>query len=44
MIAHGNDLIVGFNPVRLEQMLDACEHATAVDAEALERDLEAPGS
>lgn len=41
VIAHGNDMIIGFNPARLEQMLDGCEHATEVDADALERDLEA---
>jgi hypothetical protein len=44
MIAHGNDVIVGFNPARLEQMLDACAHASDVDADALERELATPES
>ena len=39
MIAYGNDIIVGFNPVRLEQMLEGCAHASDVDADAIERDL-----
>lgn len=39
MIAHGTDLMVGFNPTRLEQMLEACRHVTDVDADALERDI-----
>ena len=28
VIAHGNDMIVGFNPARLELMLDACARAS----------------
>lgn len=28
VVAHGNDLIIGFNPERLEQLLDCCQHTT----------------
>lgn len=42
MIAHGNDMVVGFNPTRLEQMLEGCAHASDVDAAALERQLTTP--
>jgi hypothetical protein len=42
VIAHGNDMIVGFNPARLEQMLEGCAHASDVDADALEKELTTP--
>ena len=42
-IAHGNDIIIGFSPERMEQLLDCCEHSTRVDAEALEAELSAAG-
>jgi hypothetical protein len=32
VIAHGNDFIIGFNPERLEQFVDCCEHTTPVEA------------
>lgn len=32
VIAHGNDLIIGFNPERLAQLIDCCAHTTVVDA------------
>lgn len=38
-LAHGNDLVVGFNAERYAQLLDSCEHASDVDAEALERQM-----
>ncbi len=30
VIAHGKDFVIGFNPQRLEMMLDGCEHTTPV--------------
>ena len=42
-LAHGNDLIVGFSPERYAQMLDSCDHATDVDADALEAEMSAGG-
>lgn len=38
-LAHGKDLVVGFSAERYAQLLDACEHATDVDADALEREM-----
>ena len=43
-IAHGNDIIVGFSPERMTQLLDCCEHSTPVDADALEAELVAGGA
>lgn len=31
VVAHGKDLIIGFNPERLEQLVDCCEHTSEVD-------------
>ncbi len=31
VVAHGNDIVIGFNPTRFEELLDCCEHTTAVD-------------
>lgn len=36
VIAHGNDLIIGFNEARLEQLLDCCRHTNAYQAERQE--------
>lgn len=36
VIAHGKDIVIGFNPERLAQMLECCENTTEVDAAALE--------
>ncbi len=32
VIAHGKDFMTGFNPERLEQLVDCCEHTTSVEA------------
>lgn len=39
VVAHGNDLLIGFSPQRMEQMLECCRRSTEVDAEALESEL-----
>ncbi len=31
VIAHGKDFVIGFNPERLEMILECCEHTTEVD-------------
>ncbi|MGD2217731.1 MAG: hypothetical protein PVJ64_13330 [Gemmatimonadales bacterium] len=31
VVAHGKDFVIGFNPERLEMMLDCCKHTTEVD-------------
>lgn len=31
VIAHGKDFVIGFNPERLEMMLEGCERMTEVD-------------
>ncbi len=31
VVAHGNDFIIGFNPERLEMLLDSCEHTSPVE-------------
>ncbi len=31
VIAHGKDFVIGFNPERLEMMLESCEKMTEVD-------------
>ncbi len=37
VIAHGNDIVIGFNPERLELLLDSCRHSSPVDVPELER-------
>ena len=31
VIAHGKDFIIGFNPERLEMMLESCKNTSPVD-------------
>ena len=31
VVAHGNDLVIGFNTERLSQLLDCCAHSTKVE-------------
>ncbi|MFQ5890842.1 MAG: glutaredoxin family protein [Gemmatimonadota bacterium] len=41
VIAHGKDLVIGFSPARLQELVDCCRQTTAVPAAALP-DTEAP--
>ncbi len=34
VVAHGNDIVIGFNEDRLAQLLDCCEHTTEVPVAA----------
>ena len=40
-LAHGNDVIVGFNAERYARMLDCCAHTSDVDADRLEAEMSA---
>jgi glutaredoxin 3 len=33
VLAHGKDLVIGFNPSRYEQFLSSCRNTTSVEAE-----------
>lgn len=35
LIAHGNDVMVGFSAERLARMVDGCDHTSPVDEEAV---------
>ena len=33
VVAHGKDFVIGFNPERMEMLLDACLHSTPYTVE-----------
>jgi len=38
VIAHGKDVMIGFNPHRLEGFVDCCEHTSPVDEASLPKE------
>lgn len=43
VLAHGNDLVIGFSPERYAMVLDCCARSSQVDADRLEGELAARG-
>lgn len=41
VLAHGKDLIVGFNPERYGEFIRSCRHTTAVDGAKVEAEAKA---
>lgn len=39
VLAHGNDLVIGFSPERYALVLQCCARTSGVDADRLEREL-----
>ena len=34
-LAHGTDVVIGFNAERYEQLIDCCEHTSDVDVDGI---------
>lgn len=41
VVAHGNDMVIGFNPDRFGQLVDCSTHTSEVDAPRLEAEASA---
>jgi glutaredoxin len=41
VLAHGKDLVIGFDPARYDEVLRSCRHTTSVDGSEMEAQMQA---